>query len=140
MSRNVLRHRGTIVVKYLVNFFALMLCTILASGCLVALGAGAGAGGVVYYKGNLKDTLGYTVPQVHEAAMKAVGEEGLPIYEESYDDYNGHIRSEYPDGKNVWITLEAVGRTSTHLKIRVGAAGDQKRANTLFQNIQANLH
>ncbi|MFP6581116.1 MAG: DUF3568 family protein [Candidatus Hydrogenedentota bacterium] len=122
--------------RYMIALSACMICF---SGCLLALGAGAGAGGVVYYKGNLTDTLYYSALDVHEAAMKAVGEEGLPILSEKHDPYKGSVRSEYPDGKNVWISIVAVERETTEVKIRVGASGDQKRANSLLLKLKSHL-
>lgn len=119
-------------MKNTISTAFLLICAVCFSGCLLAVGAGAGAGGVVYYKGNLTDVVYHSALDVHEAAMKAVGEEGLPILKEEHDRYKASIRSEYSDGKKVRISITALDHEKTEIKIRVGAGGDQLRANALL--------
>ena len=120
-------------------FTVVVLCALSSSGCLLAVGAGAGAGGVVYYKGNLKETLPHSSNAVFDASLKALSDEALLVDSQKQDPYRGEIKSEYPDGKNIWITITALGHDTCELKIRVGAGGDQKRANQLLVRIKEHL-
>lgn len=116
-----------------------VLCVLSCSGCLLAVGAGAGAGGVVYYKGNLKEVLPHSSDAVYDASLRALADEALAIESQERDPYRGEIKSEYPDGKNVWVTITALGHDSTEIKIRVGMGGDQKRANGLLVRVREHL-
>lgn len=115
------------------------LCAASFSGCLAVVGAGAGAGGVVYYKGNLKETLPHSSSDVFAASLGALNDEALTVVNQEQDPYRGEIRSEYPDGKKIWIDIRAIGHETTEIKIRVGITGDQKRANALLVRVREHL-
>lgn len=117
----------------------IVLCAVSFSGCMFAVGARAGATGAIYYKGNMKEVLPYTSNEVFDAALRALSDEALLIDNQEQDPYRGKIKSEYPDGKNIWIRITALSYQSSELKIRVGVGGNQKRAYDLLTRIKEHL-
>lgn len=118
---------------------AIVLCAVSFSGCMFYVGARAGATGAIYYKGNMKDELPHSASEVYEAALQALSDQALPISKQKQDPYRGEIKSEFPDRKNIWITITALSDQSSNLKIRVGIGGDQKRAYQLLVRIKDHL-
>jgi Protein of unknown function (DUF3568) len=114
----------------------LLLVSATASGCLLAAGAAGGAAGVIYVKGNVREYLDYTVPQVHVAAEKALTNEGLTLKVNKKDEDKVRIESEYADGKNIWVDIEPVTAEASYLTIRVGVAGDNQRSLRILNNIK----
>ena len=125
--------------KIMVRSVMLLACCAMMSGCVLALGAAGGAGGVVYYKGNLKEYLSYPVPDIYEATMSAMDEEGMKIYNDEHDPYKAQMKFEDIDERSVWIDIEAVTREASEIKIRVGVSGDKQRATQLLEKVKTNL-
>ncbi len=118
---------------------ALIVCVATLPGCLLAVGAAGGAGGVIYYKGNLSEYVDYPVSDIYQATLKVLDKRNMPLYSDVHDNYKAKLSSELNDGKNVWIDIDSVTRESSEIKIRVGASGDQKQAVLLLEAIKANL-
>jgi len=109
-------------------------------GCaLVVVGAAGGAAGAVYVGGQLKDRLEASVPQVHQAAVKALKELELPIREEKVDKLTAHLESELSDEKHVWITIEADGEDGAKITIRVGIVGDEAKSKAILEAVRRHL-
>ena len=117
----------------------LLLCIVSMSGCMLALGAAGGAGGVVYYNGNLSEYVDYPVNEIYQATVKVLDNRNLPLHSDVHDTYKAKLTSEFPEGKNIWIDIDSVTRESSEIKIRVGVSGDQKQAVLLLEEIKANL-
>lgn len=117
----------------------LLLCVVSMSGCLLAVGAAGGAGGVIYYKGNLSEYVDYPVNEIYQATLKVLDKRNLPLYSDVHDSYKAKLTSELDNGKNIWIDIDSVTRQSSEIKIRVGAGGDQKEAVLLLEAIKSHL-
>jgi hypothetical protein len=122
-----------------VRFLCLILVVCTGTGCLAAIGAGAAAGGIIYYNGNLKEYIPHPVPNVHAAAVIALKNDSLPIYTDELDNVVGRLKSEDHDGKDISIHIEKVTREASQITIRIGATGDHERSEALLAKIKANL-
>ena len=54
-------------------------------------------------------------------------------------EIDGLVESETANGKAIVIRLEAVGKTQTHVSIRVGTFGDEEVSNRILDEIRAAL-
>lgn len=121
---------------------AVVAVALLASGCqLLLLGgaAGAGAGAASYYLGKLEKTVGYDVPETHEAAVSALKSMEMPIMQDRSDRISAHVESEFADGKPVWIDIEASGENDSRITVRVGYVGDKDRAMRILDAMEERL-
>ena len=125
--------------RLLVSSVMLVTCCSLMSGCVLAFGAACGAGGVIYYQGNLQEYLNYPVREIYEATMQTMAEEGLGVYNDEHDPYKAQMKFEDTDGKSVWVDIEASTRESSEIKIRVGVGGNKARASQLLEKIKTRL-
>ncbi|MFP6596965.1 MAG: DUF3568 family protein [Candidatus Hydrogenedentota bacterium] len=125
--------------KFLIRSVLLIMCFGVMSGCVLALGAVGGAGGVVYYKGNLKQYLNYPVTDIYEATMQTMADEGFRIFNDEHDPYKAQMKFEDTEGKSIWVDIEASTRETSEIKIRVGVKGDKARASQLLEKIKGRL-
>lgn len=123
-------------MKKLILSFAVPL--ILLSGCAVPIivGAGLGAGTVVYIKGWLEETISHPVPATYQATLSALKDMRLLIIEKRGDMATANIKAIFSDDKPVWIEMEAVGTDACTLKIRVGTFGDEQRSRMILSEIR----
>lgn len=104
----------------------LVMLYLLNSGCAaVVVGAGAGAAGVIWYKGKLEETVAASVPNVHQAVKAGLKDLNITITEDRHDGLTAEVRGELADGKKVSIDAKSVGSSTTKLTIRVGTFGDK---------------
>lgn len=124
----------------LLKSLALIVTASVVTGCAaLAVGAAAGAGTAVYVKGQHKETLDATVPQVHEAAVAALRDSGIAVQEGNVDDFSSDIKGEMADGTNVWIDLERQTASTTQIAVRVGATGDQAESAAIVDRVKNRL-
>lgn len=113
---------------------------VLVPGCAALIvGAAAGAGGAVYFKGRLEEVIGKPVPQLHEAAQKGLKDLGLPLVMDRADKLSAEMKSGLADGKDIWISIKWVSETSSKISIRVGYIGDQARSIQILDAIKKRL-
>jgi hypothetical protein len=123
--------------------FVLLMVTSSLTGCVVlAVGAAAtaAAGGAVYVKGQLKETLDGTVPQVHRAAYGALNETGVMVTTDLQDDFSGQLEGEMADGTQVWIDADRVTASTTRITIRVGYMGDHAKSSQILERTKRHLY
>jgi hypothetical protein len=110
------------------------------AGCVALVaGAAAGAGTVVYIKGNLDETVNAPANKTHFATIAALKEMNMPIRDDQHDQMTAHVKSQYADGKHVWIDIEEINNASCKLQIRVGTFGDEYRARQILDAIHKHL-
>lgn len=110
------------------------------TGCVgLAIGAAGGAAGAVYAKGRLVDQLDANVERSYNAALAALRDRDLVIKEDRADVSSAFIRSEYLDGEEIRISLDAITSNVTEIKIRVGLTGNSSRSIMLLEEIKARL-
>lgn len=112
----------------------------LNQGCVGLLaGAGAGAGGVAYIRGDLETTERTSIHRVWDATQQAVKELEFAVQETDKDATAAVLKAETADGKRIRIDLTAVEENKTRLYIRVGVFGNQKRSRLILQTIEKYL-
>ena len=110
------------------------------SGCIPLLvGAAAGAGGYAYIRGVLVKQFDMPASKVHQAAIKAVKSLELDIKYDKGDRLSAKVRSEFSDGKDVKIDINAITEQTSQVKIRVGMIGDKLRSEMVLTAIEKYL-
>ncbi len=112
------------------------------SGCPPAIfvaGGAVGAGAMGWVKGKLEEELHVPLSKVHQASLAALEELELPIEEDRKDMLAAAIRSEFADGKRIWIDMHSLSESSTKISIRVGTMGDKTRSKRLLETIHRYL-
>ncbi len=109
-------------------------------GCVAAaVGAAAGAGTVVYLKGNLEETMATGTPAVHRATIAALQDLRVPIVKNEHDNVNAKIESRFADNTTIWIWIDGISSNASTLKIRVGTFGEESRSRMILERIHRNL-
>jgi|WetSurMetagenome_2_1015567.scaffolds.fasta_scaffold00023_85 hypothetical protein len=111
------------------------------TGCIgaVVVGAGVGAGTVIYIKGSLEQQMNASVKQVYSATLAALNKMGLPVVERQRDEASASIKSRFADGTHIWINISAITNSVCELKIRVGTFGDEQKSRMILDEIQKRL-
>ena len=130
-----MKHFKNLLVLLLFMYFAITF-----AGCAALLvGGAAGAGSVVYVKGQLKENMTAPVAAVHNASISALKELNLPIIEDNKDKLSAKIKSKVANGDDVWIEIESVTAESSKITIRVGILGDQQKSRQILDGIRRHL-
>jgi len=133
----------TIMKKTLLRLLiGVVLVVMLASqmGCVAAaVGAAAGAGTVVYIKGNLEETIGQPTPTVHRAVIASLRDLKVPILEDQNDQMNAKVKSQFADNTHIWINVDSISATASKLSIRVGTFGEEYRSRQILDRIHRYL-
>ncbi|MDD5254446.1 MAG: DUF3568 family protein [Candidatus Omnitrophica bacterium] len=110
-------------------------------GCLaIFAGAAAGAGTAVWLSGKLTQQFDASYERTIDAADSALRSLKLGVIKESKEANVTQLRSEYSDGKNIWIDIRKVTETATKVEVRVGAVSHDKAASEkILKRIQAHL-
>ena len=128
------------ILRRLILVIAVLSAAGTVTGCVaLAVGAAGGAAGVVYVKGRLVDTIDAPVERVYNASLAMLGAKGLPVREKRIDFSSARIRSEYKDGEDIRIEIDAITSEVSEVRIRVALTGDQGRSSDLLDSIKARL-
>lgn len=118
----------------------LIMAAALQSGCLlVAAGAVAGAGAVVYVRGELDASLDDGHASVDVAANRAIDQLKFRKISESKDSLKAVLIARTADDTKVEIKVLKVSEVLTKVEIRVGTFGDQALSMTILEKIKAGL-
>jgi len=110
------------------------------TGCVaIVAGGAAGAGAVVYVKGELQEDINASATRVHRATVVALKQLDLPLIENAHDKMSSKIKSRFADGDDVWIDIEAVTSESSKITIRVGIMGNENKARTILSEMHKYL-
>jgi len=118
------------------GFLLLNLC-----GCFVLFaGAVGGAGTSVWLSGKLTQELNASYDKTVKATESALKSFKFKIVKESQEADVTTFRSNYSDGKEIWIDVRRVTDTSTKLEVRVGVvSSDKEAADKILKRIQRYL-
>lgn len=121
--------------------FALIILLVLQSaGCVaVVAGGAAGAGTVVYFKGQLEEEIKAPVPAAHKAVMSALWDLKLPVLEDNHDSLTAKMKSKLANGTDVWITIDSVAGNASKVTIRVGMFGDEEKSRMILDAIHRHI-
>jgi uncharacterized protein YceK len=126
--------------KMLSILLSFVLLAMQLAGCAaVVVGGAAGAGTVVYVKGQLNEDMNAPVSNVYDASLAALKELDLPIIEDNHDTLSAKIKSKFADGDDVWIQIESLSAESSKITIRVGIMGDEYKSRKIINAIHSHL-
>jgi hypothetical protein len=109
-------------------------------GCAAAVvGGAAGAGAVLYSKGELKSTENASLEQVLNAAEEAMNSMNFNVVSKDHDALKGKLLAKRENGDNIDIKLEQKPNNLTEMKIRVGAFGNEDQARLIQEKIRQRL-
>jgi hypothetical protein len=113
-------------------------------GCALFVVAGAGAAGVgtaEYIGGELKQAYAAPMEKTWDAALTSTEQLKTKVTEKSIDnlDQNRVIKGKTQEGKAFQISLEALAKDVTLVKVRVGIFGDEKYSREVQEIIAKNL-
>jgi len=104
--------------------FCLNIC-----GCFALFaGAAGGAGTAVWLSGKLTQQLNASYDRTIKATESALESLDLAIIKESKEADVATFRSQYTDGKEIWIDVRRITDVSTKVEVRVGWVGVNKIA------------
>ena len=109
-------------------------------GCAAAVvGGAAGAGAVLYSKGELKSNENASLDRVLNAAEEAMNSMNLKVISKDHDALKGKLLAKRENGDNIDIKLEQKPNNITEMKIRVGAFGNEDQARLIQEKIRQKL-
>ena len=129
--------KGTWMVFILLALTASAGCALFAAGAGVA----AGVGGAEYYRGELKQAYAAPMEKAWNASLTAVSELKMKATEKSIDnlDQNRVIKGITEEGKDFQVTLEALSKDVTMVKVRIGVFGDEAYSKKVQEAVARNL-
>ena len=127
-------------VKNVLLTMTVGLMVVTTSGCVaLLLGAVAGAGSVVYVKGELEKNLDATVVKMHKASLAGLKDLDMFVLSDELNVHNASIRSEDAQGKKVTIRIDALTERSSKIKIRIGIVGNKTKSQIILDAIERKL-
>ena len=129
------------------NGFCSFCCSLAmaGTGCALFVAAGAGAaagvGTAEYIGGELKQAYAAPMEKTWNASLAAADELKMKTTEKSIDnlDQNRVIKGKTQEGKDFQISLEALAKDVTLVKVRIGVFGDEKYSKKIQETIAKNL-
>ena len=120
---------------------ALVVVSLLASGCVAAVVAGVagGAGGYAWSSGKLSFTTSHDITTCHDAVITALAGLKIKVTGDSTDMLAGRIKGVTATGDEVTIDLEPQSMRVTKMDVRVGFWGNQTRSEMIADAIRKNL-
>ena len=120
----------------------LLVIAIQLSGCSAAVlvaGGAAGAGGIVWVKGKLKEQLDSPLTKVHEATITVLKAFELRVEKDMKDKLAAKVESRFADGKRLWIDIRSISESLTEISIRIGVFGNKARSERILRKIREYL-
>jgi predicted transcriptional regulator len=128
-----------------VILLSLLFTAMAGKGCALFIAAGAGAaagvGTAEYINGELKRAYSASMEKTWNAALASTEQSKMKVIEKSIDnlDQNRVIKGKTQEGKDFRISLEALAKDVTMVKVRIGIFGDEKYSKEVQETIAKNL-
>jgi hypothetical protein len=129
-------------LKFALRLIAVVVLASMLPGCLlVAVGAGAGAaaGGVAYYMGELKSNERATPPEVVAAAKTALENMYIVIVSSNSDELTGEVIGRTSADDRIRVAVEYKSNGLSEVAIRVGTFGDEEMSRRILNDIEKAL-
>ena len=110
-----------------------------ATGCLLVAAGAAGAGAVVYVRGELESLLDQPYSKVVDATRAALKDMEYARISEKKDALEAELIYRTALDKKVTIKINKTADKMTRVKIRVDLMGDEALSNVILEKIKANL-
>ena len=101
---------------------------------------GAGAGTVIYIRGDLEAVLSNDINSIYEAAQKSLEQLELKVSSKAKDALVAKIVARDAQDKKITIKLKSTAENTTELNIRVGVFGNETKSRLIYEQIQKNLN
>ena len=110
-------------------------------GCFAVIAGGAAGGGTAMWLSNkLTQEVNAPYERVISASESALKSLNCEIKSEKKAENVAQIKSDYTNGKEIWIDIRKVSETSTKVEVRVGAVSpDKEAAQKILNTIQSHL-
>ena len=109
-------------------------------GCVAIMaGTAGGAGTAVWLSGKLTQEVHASREKAVKAARSALKSLKLEITKETKTEEVTQIKSNYTDGREIWIDIRPMTESSTKIEVRVGAIGDKAAADKILKKIASYL-
>ena len=119
---------------------ALLGLAICSSGCFpLVVGAAAGAGGVIWAKGELQETFKRNLVNVHDATIQSLKDLNILILSDRKDDLTAKLKAQLADGREIRISIEHLTKNSSKLSLRIGVLGDEAKSREILARIHKSL-
>ncbi len=132
MTRKLLE--WTLAVKW-----GVLALAVLTLGCTSSIHGTGPDVRAEYEWGTLGATLDYPLDVAYLAAKEALTELDLVILQDEQDDLAGQLLARDAHDELITIELEALPRSRTQMKIRVGSFGDKNKSSVVFNQIMEKL-
>jgi cytidylate kinase len=113
---------------------------LLVQGCMAVVLVGAGAGTVMYVRGDLEAVLSNDIDSVYQAAQKSLEQLELKVSSKVKDALAAKIVARDAQDKKITIKLNSTAENTTELNIRIGLFGDEVKSRLIYEQIQKNLN
>ncbi len=111
-------------------------------GCFLLLlggGAAAGAGAVIYARGELQAVETTSIQRTWDATHDAMRDLGFAVTDQEKNPDSATLQARTKDNDEVNIRLQAKGVTATEIGIRVGTFGNEALSRVILEKIQRNI-
>jgi hypothetical protein len=125
-------------MKRIVTLVLLAALSIGAAGCIVAAIGAAGAGTVVYVRGEIESYYDTDVQNLYDATVKAMADLKLYVIEQSHDSLSAKVIARNSGDQKVTVTIDGSNREAVKVTIRVGFWGDETASRAVLDRINAN--
>lgn len=117
-----------------------MTLAVACGGCVAAVvGAGAGAGGYSYIKGELKSTYDMPIKALWPQTVSALNSLDLTVGSKNVDALGGKIEARRRDGTLVKVRFKPESERSTTVGVRVGTFGSRKASEQVHNAIRKQI-
>ena len=113
---------------------------LLVQGCMAVALVGAGAGTVMYVRGDLEAVLSNDINSVYEAAQKSLEQLELKVSSKAKDVLAAKIVARDAQDKKITIKLSSTAENTTELNIRAGVFGNETKSRLIYEQILKNLN
>lgn len=110
-------------------------CSLALSGCVFLLGAGAGASGYSYIRGELCKNYPAGMNAAWSASLKALKNLSLKVQEKHKDGLGGKIRATRADGSKVVLNFKMKDEGVVTIGVRVGVFGKKSASEKIHEKI-----
>lgn len=117
------------MLKRVIVFVSMVFLSVNLCGCFLLLaGAAGGAGTATWLSGKLTQEFNAPYERTISASKKALSSMKLELVKMSKEENVTQLKSNYTDGKDIWIDIRRITDSSTKVEVRVGALSPDKAA------------
>ncbi|MFH1856971.1 MAG: DUF3568 family protein [Candidatus Omnitrophota bacterium] len=125
--------------KFILGVWGIVLL-INVTGCAAVIGTVVGgAGTALWQSGKLSDEVNVSYNKAVQAVTMALKSLDMEITKETQTDKITQIKSNYADGRVVWINIIPINESTTRIEVRVGISGDKSESGKILEKIKKYL-